>query len=323
MNSIFGRVRFNSDRLELVVMLAILVVSIIFFGSIAPGFYSGALFSSMAFQLPELGLLTLAMFIPIISGGLNLAVTYSANISALLGAFFIKAFLMDSDWVCLPAVLSIGVGSGVIFGILIGFMVAYVGAHPILVTLGAMILLRGVGEWTTRGGDISGMPEVFNLLGHSSILGIPVPMVIFLLVVCCTFYIMDRTKEGVSIYMVGSNPVATEYSGIAAKKKSCIGVRSVRLTGRTGRSPDAGPFQFRACRAWGFLSIGNNSGMFSCRCGSLWRIRKSAIPGCCPDEPPGDFIRYESYGCQPAPDDSGLGCLFNHCDGNSISVSKI
>lgn len=218
MKMIFRQLRPNSDNVELAVMMVILLLSVALFGTIVPGFFSGPLFSSMAFQLPELGLLTLAMFIPIISGGLNLSVTYSANISALLGAFLIKAFLMNSGWVSLPIALLISVGTGLIFGLLIGLMVAYIGVHPILVTLGGMILLRGIGEWTTRGGDISGMPDVFNVIGHGSFLGIPIPMILFLLAACFTFYILDRTKEGFSIYMVGSNPSATMYSGIDAKK---------------------------------------------------------------------------------------------------------
>lgn len=208
----------SGDTIELFAMLALLAVSLLTFGLIAPDFFSGSIFQSMAFQLPELGLLTLAMYVPIIAGGLNLSVTYSANVSALLAAFLIKGFLLSAGWVSLPVALLIGLSSGALIGILIGLMVAYVGAHPILVTLGAMILLRGAGEWATRGGDISGMPEVFNFIGHGSVFGFPVPMIVFLIAVGFTAYIMGRTKQGFSIYMVGSNPAASEYSGVDVKK---------------------------------------------------------------------------------------------------------
>lgn len=210
--------RRNREHGELVAMLAVLASSVVLFSLIAPGFFSASLFSSMAFQLPELGILTLAMFIPIIAGGLNLAVTFSANISGLLAAFFIKAFLINAGWVSFPVALAIGLGSGLVIGLLIGVMVAYVGAHPILVTLGAMILLRGLGEWATRGGDISGMPDIFETIGHGSVAGVPIPMVIFLIAVAATAYIMGRTKLGFSIYMVGSNPAASDYSGIDVKR---------------------------------------------------------------------------------------------------------
>ncbi|WP_413697771.1 ABC transporter permease [Pseudovibrio sp. SPO723] len=195
-------------------MLGFLVLCLAAFSAIAPGFLSAGTFRSMAFQLPELGLLTLAMFIPIISGGLNLAVTYSANICGLAAAFLVKGLLMSAGWASLPIALCVGVGVGAVIGVMVGAMVAYVGAHPILVTLGAMIFLRGLGELLTRGGDISGMPEAFNFVGHGSLFGIPMPMLIFLIAAGIVLYIMQYTKDGFSIYMSGSNPEAAKYTGI-------------------------------------------------------------------------------------------------------------
>ena len=43
-----------------------------------------------------------------------------------------------------------------------------------------MIFLRGLGEFLTRGGDISGFPDFIQPLGHGSILGIPIPLLILL-----------------------------------------------------------------------------------------------------------------------------------------------
>ena len=61
------------------------------FGVLSPRFLSIATFDSVAFQLPELGLLTLAMLMPIISGGLNLAITFTANICGLTLAWVLHA----------------------------------------------------------------------------------------------------------------------------------------------------------------------------------------------------------------------------------------
>jgi simple sugar transport system permease protein len=60
-------------------------------GVTAPRFLTGANLGSIAFQLPELGLLTLAMLIPIISGGINLAIVYTANIAGLTLAWVLNA----------------------------------------------------------------------------------------------------------------------------------------------------------------------------------------------------------------------------------------
>ncbi|WP_133013511.1 ABC transporter permease [Marinomonas flavescens] len=207
----------GTDALELYSIIIFLIVSILFFSLISSDFFSLRVFQSMAFQLPELGLLTLAMLIPIISGGLNLSITFSANICGLSTAFLIKSYLPDFGVLTVFLAFTVGIVVGIFVGALIGLIIAYVGAHPILVTLGAMIFLRGLGETITHGGDISGMPEVFNTIGNSLMLGIPIPLYIFLAASVVTFYIMQYTKIGFSIYMVGSNPDAASYSGINTK----------------------------------------------------------------------------------------------------------
>ena len=77
------------ETLALVGFLALVVA---LFGLASPRFLSAANFGSMAFQLPELGLLTLAMLAPILSGGLNLAIVYTANLSGLALAWTLLQF---------------------------------------------------------------------------------------------------------------------------------------------------------------------------------------------------------------------------------------
>lgn len=211
-------VKLSGDTIEISVMTLLLVASIVLFSLTAPGFLSAGNFSSMAVQLPELGILSLAMFVPIISGGLNLSVTFTANIAGLTTAWLVKGVLVSAGLVSLPIAITAGLAAGGLSGFMIGVIVAYVGAHPILVTLGAMIFMRGLGEFLTRGDDISGMPDAFLALGNSSLLGIPVPMLIFLVAAGVLAYIMQFTRAGFSIHMIGSNLRATEYSGINVKK---------------------------------------------------------------------------------------------------------
>lgn len=212
------KARLGGDAVEMMVMALLLVCSIVLFSLMAPGFRSTGNFSSMALQLPELGILSLAMLVPIISGGLNLSVTFTANIAGLTTAWLVKGVLVSAGLASLPLAIAAGLAAGGFAGFTIGVIVAYVGAHPILVTLGAMIFLRGLGEFLTRGGDISGMPEAFLVIGNGSVLGVPVPMLIFLVAAGILAYIMQFTRAGFSIHMIGSNLRATEYSAINVKK---------------------------------------------------------------------------------------------------------
>jgi simple sugar transport system permease protein len=200
-------------------LLGFLVLVLIAFSFAAPQFLTAANFDSIAFQLPELGLLTLAMLMPIISGGFNLAIIYTANICGLTLAWVLIQFGGVDAPVgafILGSVAAIGVGA--LSGCIMGLVVAYVGAHPILVSLAMMIFLRGLGEFLTRGGDISGFPTFLNGIGHGYILNIPVPIILFLIAAIVWHVLLTRTRHGFSVYMIGSNILAADYSGIHTKR---------------------------------------------------------------------------------------------------------
>ena len=177
-------------------------------------FLSERTFISVAFQLPELGLLTLAMMMPIISGGFNLATTFTANIAGLTMAWVLHRFGADAGLggflVGAAAALAVGAAAGWTMGMLI----ARTGAHPILVSLAMMMFLRGLGEFLTRGGDISGFPPIVSFVGNGVWLGVPMPMWIFAVCVLLWWVIMTRSRLGFTTRMIGSNIEATRYSGI-------------------------------------------------------------------------------------------------------------
>ncbi|MGI9333375.1 MAG: ABC transporter permease [Gammaproteobacteria bacterium] len=200
---------------ELIGLGTLLVLVVALFGLTTPRFLSTATFQSIAYQMPELGILTLAMMIPILSGGLNLAVTFTANISGLVLAWTLQAFggAGAGGFAFALGVLA-ALGTGALAGWFMGVIVAYVGAHPILVSLSMMIFLAGLGEFLTRGGDISGFPDFASTLGHGTLVGIPVPMIVFGLCVAAWQLLLTRTRLGFSTYMIGSNLEATRYSGV-------------------------------------------------------------------------------------------------------------
>lgn len=198
--------------------LALIAVFLVF-GLASPQFLSAATFGSFAFQLPELGLLTLAMLLPILTGGLNLAVTFTANIAGLTLAWVLQAnggADAGAGAFALGCILAIMVGAA--SGVVMGLVIAFTRAHPILVSLSMMIFLRGLGEFLTRGGDVSGFPAFIGPLGHGSIAGIPVPLIVFIICVLAWHLLLTRTKLGFNTYMIGSNLEATRYSGINTRK---------------------------------------------------------------------------------------------------------
>jgi simple sugar transport system permease protein len=205
----------SSTRGEIAGLLVVLAAVILLFSLTTDRFLSTETFTSIAFQLPELGLLTLAMLMPLISGGFNLAITFTANISGLAFAWVLQAYGGADAGV---AVFVLGVAaallSGAIIGGAMGVVIAYTGAHPILVSLSMMIFLRGLGEFLTRGGDISGFPPFVVRMGQGTIFGIPIPLLIFLACVAMWTILLKRTRLGFATHMIGSNSEATRYSGV-------------------------------------------------------------------------------------------------------------
>lgn len=209
----------KSAGAEVVGLAGFLILVLVGFGLASPQFMTAVNFDSMAFQLPEMGLLTLAMLMPIISGGFNLSVIYTANMAGLTLAWVLiqfggvdagmPAFILGS-----LAAIAVGAAAGCVMGL----VVAYVGAHPILVSLAMMMFLRGLGEFLTRGGDISGFPPFLATIGHGYIFGIPVPMILFLVAAALWHILLTRTRHGFSVYMIGSNIRAAGYSGLHTKR---------------------------------------------------------------------------------------------------------
>ncbi|ENN88395.1 ABC transporter, membrane spanning protein [Rhizobium freirei PRF 81] len=195
------------------------VVVMVIFGLAANNFISSATFGSVAFQLPELGLLTLAMLLPLLTGGINLSVTFTANLSGLAAAWVMQSYggADASPGAFLLGVLA-ALATGGAAGLMTGAAIAYTRAHPILVTLSMMIFLRGLGEFLTRGGDVSGFPSFIAPIGHGSILGLPIPLLIFIACVGLWQLLLTRFKLGFGLLMVGSNIEAARYSGLNTRR---------------------------------------------------------------------------------------------------------
>ena len=178
---------------------------------------------AMMFQLPELGLLSLAMAIPLISGGINLAIVATANQAGLLMAWILTA-LMPPDasgaalalW--LVGALAAGLVLSVVIGLITGLLVAVMGVHPILVTLGTMTLINGFSIYFTRGRTLSGFPEPLILVSNETILGAPISFILFVVISIAAHVLLTRTPLGIRIHMIGSNLEATRYSGVDTRR---------------------------------------------------------------------------------------------------------
>jgi simple sugar transport system permease protein len=177
---------------------------------------------SMAFQLPELGILSLAMMVALLSGGLNLSIIATANLCGLTMAYVLTRNVPGAEgfmwgaWQVIAVLAGVAVATGV--GLLNGAIIAYLGVSPILATLGTMTMCKGLSIGLTRGNVISGFPEPIVFLGNGTIAGVPVAMIIFLALCAPVALLLNKSPFGHKVYMIGSNEKATRFSGVDTKK---------------------------------------------------------------------------------------------------------
>ena len=201
------------------ILLLVLVLTIAIVGIARPAqFFTVNNFQSMLSQMPEFGILALAMMTIILTGGINLAVAMIASLSGIISAFVLSSGLTQSNpilGIFLAFVVSII--SALIMGIINGAFVSYIGVAALLVTLGTSKLFEGIGLNLTKGGAVSGFPMEFMKIGNGKILGLPIPMLIYIIIIIISYILLEKTVWGKHLFLSGSNIMATEYSGVNVK----------------------------------------------------------------------------------------------------------
>lgn len=202
-------------RLALLTLLIFAVMT-----ALDPGrFLSAGNLSSMAFQFPEFAILSLAMMLAMMTGGIDLSVVGIANLSAIVAALLLaglagpQATGLAAGGTILLAVfasLAIGTACGLFNGLAIGFF----GLPPILATLGSGLVFTGLAVAITGGSAVLGFPGAFAILGNGSLFGIPVPLIVFVAIAVLVWLVLERTALGLKIQMLGTNPLAARFAGI-------------------------------------------------------------------------------------------------------------
>lgn len=210
----------GGTNLRLLFLLAILIV--VFGLLIGRGLFSAAALQSMAFQMPELGILSLAMMVALLSGGLDLSIIATADLCGLAIAFMLTLDLPYTSGVPWLVWQVVAIGSGflvaAVIGLINGLLVAYVGVSPILVTLGTMTMVKGIAIGLTHGNVISGFPAWVVFIGNGTVFGVPMALLVFAAVAIPLAIMLTRSPLGISISMIGSNQRATRFSGIDTRK---------------------------------------------------------------------------------------------------------
>lgn len=183
-------------------------------------FLGSANIQSMLLQSSVIGLLSLAVGLTLISGGIDLSVTAISNLASIFMAMFLSAHVAGEGGIGpllgTPLAFLLGLGIGLACGLFNGLIIAVLGYSPILATLGTATLFTGIGTVATGGQTLFGISS-FAGLGRGTLLGLPIPALIFFACALALGLVLEQRRFGLRVYLLGANPVAATYSGINAR----------------------------------------------------------------------------------------------------------
>jgi ribose transport system permease protein len=191
-------------------------------------------------QVSMLGIFAIGIGCVIISGGVDLSI---GSLVGLTGVIIAKLCstqtggLGYSLWVGIPVAL----GSVMLLGLMQGLLITRLKLQPFIVTLGGMLLFRGVSQTIVEGGTLSlgGSPLLElaseGILEHAGEPLLPYPLLIFLGVIALATLVMHFTVYGRYLYAIGGNRDAAEFSGIRVQNiEASTYVISAGLAGVAG-----------------------------------------------------------------------------------------
>lgn len=220
-------------------LLIVVAIAIFIANSLAsPYFLNPWSLSDATFNFTEKAIIALAMAMVIISGEIDLSV---ASIIALASTAMGFALQFGADT---PTLVAIGLLVGVACGAFNGMLVSGLGLPSIVVTIGTMSLFRGISYIVLGDQAFRGYPSDFAFFGQGYVWWvISFELVLFLTLAVVFYVILHRTSFGRSVFAIGNNPVAAQFSGIRVRRIKFIlfvltglmsGVAAVLLTSRLG-----------------------------------------------------------------------------------------
>ncbi len=157
-----------------------------------------------------LGVMALGVTFVVISGNLDLSVGSMMSFSTIV---VLDLHDKIGPALAIPAMFAMTVCLGAV----IGFLVGYLRLNSLIVTLGMLSAIHGL-TLTYSGGQNMDIVDKegtwFSVFGQGSVLGIPVPILLFVALAAVLGLVLSRTPFGRKVYAVGGNGTAATFSGI-------------------------------------------------------------------------------------------------------------
>jgi simple sugar transport system permease protein len=215
--------RFDTSLLQLVGL------TVLVFGAMAAlnpeKFLRPYVFESITYVAPELGLLAIAMMLAMLTGGIDLSVVGIANLSGILAGLFFHAYggprgpeLVQMPVLPVLAGVGIALATGLLAGMINGLLIARLRITPILATIGSGQIFTGLSLVLTGGPAVVGFPQGWSFVGNGRLLGVAVPLLVFLVVAGLVALMLTRTAFGINLLLIGTNTRAAAFAGLRTRR---------------------------------------------------------------------------------------------------------
>ena len=176
-------------------------------GLLEPNYFSYGHVMQLLVMASFLGILAMGQTLVILTGGIDLSVSYALN----LGAVMMTQMTMEQGSLAAAATVIL---VGLLIGTCNGLGVAYLNIHPLVMTLAMSSILKSVTFVYTDGTPKGAAPEWLRYIATESLLGVKIAIWVWLLLAVFVLLLLSKTTFGRKIYAIGNNRTVAHLSGI-------------------------------------------------------------------------------------------------------------
>lgn len=203
--ALWSQIRTSTTATTTLVLAALIVIATVS----SPYFLTLYNIQALLRDLSFIGLIAVAQSMLLIVGQLDLSVGKIASMTGILGGLLMTKLGTD-PWLSFCFSLMLGFALGIINGL----VVTKFRLNSMVATIGMQGIYGGINLVITKGVTITGIPEQIHFLGKGTILNIPVPFLITLLITGLIVFFMFFTKFGRYTYAIGNSRDASKILGI-------------------------------------------------------------------------------------------------------------
>lgn len=236
--------KMSDESFITVFMIGVLVILFGIACAVVPNFYQPQNMINLITNNWFIIILGIGVTFVLITGNFDMSVGGVIALTGVLSVYFSQGANVSQNALAnglgLPYIVAIGLALFCAMGVgaVNAFFITRLKVPSIIVTLGTMMLARGIAQVITEGAQRNtSLPEVFGVLGNLSIPGtsIRLPVLVMIGLVIAAFIFERKTVAGRRTYLIGANPEAARLSGInVGRHLTALYIFSALLAGITG-----------------------------------------------------------------------------------------